>query len=324
MYKKLCIIMMSAVLFFTLTACGKSEAATNADNLIVAIGEVTLNSEKDIIAAEEAVANLEEEDQKQLEFLDTLGNARIAYNGLLIEQVEKAIDNIGEVTLESDQVIKDARALYEEQADSTKEDIKNYNALQKAENTLSNLKIAEVEKLISEIGVVTLDAEDRYIAANTLFQKLSKDEKEAVSNFDVLDSAKETLWQLKKEIAEEEAAAEAAKKEKERNETLDQLMDQLSQLKDQKTIDIDGKQIWQVHASSSAIHFIASYKGTGNFIIKLLDSNQDFVALVVNEIGDYDVDKTISNLTIDDMYYIEIECSYGSWTCSWTGTYGVW
>ena len=56
--------------------------------------------------------------------------------------------------------------------------------------------------------------------------------------------------------------------------------------------------------------------------IKILDSNQDFFDLVVNEIGDYIIDKTIYGLVPDEMYYIQIECTEGSWSCSWTGTYG--
>ncbi len=206
-------------LVFTLAACGKSKAATNADNLIMAIGEVTLKSEEAIIAAEEAVANLEEKDQKQLEFMQTLDDSRIAYNNLLVERVELAIDNIGEVTLESEQTIKDTRELYEEQSENIKESVKNCDVLQNAEKHLSELKVSEVERLISEIGEVTLNAEDRYITANTSFQKLSKDEKAAVSNSDMLDNAEETLSQLKAERKE----AEAAKKEKEKKTAISKL-----------------------------------------------------------------------------------------------------
>ena len=92
--------------------------------------------------------------------------------------------------------------------------------------------------------------------------------------------------------------------------------------RDIKTIDTGGKQIWQVYAKSSELHFTGSFRGSGYFGIKILDSNQDFFALVANEIGDYNVDKSVYGLTPDEMYYIQIECTDGSWTCSWTGTYG--
>lgn len=93
-------------------------------------------------------------------------------------------------------------------------------------------------------------------------------------------------------------------------------------LKDEKTIDSNGKQIWKVYAKSSELHFYGTFRGNGYFGIKILDSNQDFVATVVNEIGDYDVDKSIYDLIPDEMYYIQIECTDGSWNCYWTGTYG--
>lgn len=91
---------------------------------------------------------------------------------------------------------------------------------------------------------------------------------------------------------------------------------------DKKTVDSNGKQIWQVYAKSSELHFTGSFRGDGYFGIKILDSNQDFFALVANEIGDYNVDKSVYGLIPNEMYYIQIECTEGSWTCSWTGTYG--
>ena len=51
----------------------------------------------------------------------------------------------------------------------------------------------------------------------------------------------------------------------------------------------------------------------------MLDSNQDHYKLVANEIGTYRVDKSV-RVTAGSMYYIEIECTRGSWTVSWTGT----
>ena len=53
-------------LCLALTGCGQSEEAKGADELIAAIGEVTLESEAQIIEAEEAVAALSEEDRNSL------------------------------------------------------------------------------------------------------------------------------------------------------------------------------------------------------------------------------------------------------------------
>lgn len=83
----------------------------------------------------------------------------------------------------------------------------------------------------------------------------------------------------------------------------------------QKIVDSNGKQIWKVHISNS-FHMSVTYKGTGNFIVKLSNSNQDLVTVLANEIGDYVLNKTVS-VPGDGWYYLEIYCSHGSWTGNW-------
>lgn len=95
-----------------------------------------------------------------------------------------------------------------------------------------------------------------------------------------------------------------------------------SGLSDMLIIDETGKQIWKVYAKSNEFHFKASCSGPGYFGIKLLDSNQDFYALVMNETGSYELDKSIYGLIEGEMYYIQVEFSRGTITYSWSGTYG--
>ena len=59
-------ILIALILCVVLCSC-KSKDATAADDMILAIGEVTLDSEQDIIQAENAVNALEDKDYKQLE-----------------------------------------------------------------------------------------------------------------------------------------------------------------------------------------------------------------------------------------------------------------
>lgn len=91
-------------------------------------------------------------------------------------------------------------------------------------------------------------------------------------------------------------------------------------LKDELTIDTDGKQIWKVYLFDGTFSFEGTYRGSGNFIVTLLDDNQDFVSLICNEIGDYNVDKTV--YSTEGWHYLKIEWSYGSWNANWYGTYG--
>lgn len=91
--------------------------------------------------------------------------------------------------------------------------------------------------------------------------------------------------------------------------------------KDEKITEIDGKTVWKVQAASSKIHFKGSYTGSGNFIVQLQDDNQNLEELVCNEIGDHKLDKSVS-VTKGKTYYIQVECSRGTWTVNWTGTGG--
>ena len=64
----------------------------------------------------------------------------------------------------------------------------------------------------------------------------------------------------------------------------------------------------------------ADYSGSGNFIIWLLDSNQEEYDLLCNEIGTYKLD-TSRNIP-EGYYYIKVEWNGGSWDAQWWGTYG--
>ncbi len=100
--KRVWILTLALVMAWSLSACGKSEAAQGVDDQIAAIGEVTLDSESKIAEAEEALAGLAEEDQEQVEGAEDLAKARTAYDALVVEEM---INAIGTVTLESGDAI---------------------------------------------------------------------------------------------------------------------------------------------------------------------------------------------------------------------------
>ena len=161
-----------AVMCLSLCSCGKSQAATNADNMILEIGEVTLKSGDKIADAEEAVSNLKESEYKQLEQISILEEARTTYDRLVeekriadnnkaISEIETAIDSIGVVTLEQESAIASARTLYDKGNNDVKAGITNYEVLEQAEAELSNLKVQNVISLIDQIGQVTLDSGEK-------------------------------------------------------------------------------------------------------------------------------------------------------------------
>ena len=65
--KKYLLVLLALALMLSMTACGKSEAAQAADDLIAAIGTVTLDSAAAIEAAEDAVAALRDKEKDTLE-----------------------------------------------------------------------------------------------------------------------------------------------------------------------------------------------------------------------------------------------------------------
>lgn len=139
-----------------------------------------------------------------------------AQNDEDVQSTISAIDAIGEVSLDSDSSIYNAEAKYEALTDRQKKAVSNYDTLVAARNSYNNLieaEIAKVEKAISGIGEVTLEKASIIDDANSLYQSLPNDAKEQVSNYDVLQSALDTIADLKKKHDEEVKALEKRKAE---------------------------------------------------------------------------------------------------------------
>lgn len=211
--KRALLILIIAVMCLSLCSCGKSEAATNADNMILEIGEVTLESGDKIADAEEAVSNLKESEYKQLEQISILEEARTTYDRLVeekriadnnkaISEIESAIDAIGVVTLEQESAVTSARTLYDRGNDDVKAGITNYEVLEQAEAELSNLKVRNVISLIDQIGQVTLDSGEKIDAAKAAYNALTSGEKEQVTNSANIEAASTRLAELKEQEKE--------------------------------------------------------------------------------------------------------------------------
>ena len=76
--KKTISLLLALVLCLTLVACGKSEEASAVDEMILAIGEVSVNSKDDIKKAEDAYNALSEKDKKSVENYSLLADAKAA------------------------------------------------------------------------------------------------------------------------------------------------------------------------------------------------------------------------------------------------------
>ena len=310
-------VALMTIVCFSLCSC-KSRDAVAADNMILAIGEVTLDSKANIIEAEDAVESLSMEDYKQLEYIDELEKAKETY------EAKQVVDLIGKIPDSIDvfsyNAIHTARSAYDKCTDEGKTQVNNYDDLVRAEEKFSKAKIENAIQAIDRVETATTNTNPNInmtmliTAANNAYNQLSDEEQSQVTNYTgFLEISKK--WEAE---VEEQRAQQMEQLIKESPMTNDYYNDYKAS---KKTVDIDGKQIWQVYAASNEVHFTGKYQGTGNFIIKILDDNQDFFDLVVNEIGDYNLDKRVYGLEPDEMYYFQIQWSYGTWSLRWDGIY---
>ena len=133
------------------------KAAKAVDDMIDAIGEVTLESEGAIDAARAAYEALTEAQQAEVKSYDKLTAAEARLADLkAAKPVDDMIDAIGEVTLESEGAIAAARAAYEELTEAQQAEVKNYDKLTAAEAAYARL-LAEQSKRLQEIYKTTGD-----------------------------------------------------------------------------------------------------------------------------------------------------------------------
>ncbi len=224
---EVCFVSSPAYAEVTVESSGPSAdeiAAAEVEEKIDAIGTVTLDSEDAIAEAREAYDALTETQKALVENYATLTAAEETYDELVAEvekaaadeaaatAVEEKIDAIGTVTLDSEDVIAEAREAYDSLTDEQKELVDNYSTLTVAETELASLKDDEaaantVEDLIDAIGTVTLNSANDIEAAREAYDALTDNQKELVENYDDLVAAEETYEEL---VAEAEAADEEA------------------------------------------------------------------------------------------------------------------
>lgn len=206
--KKRALLILVLAASLLLCACGKSEAAAAADEQIASIGEVTLESEAAIAAAEAAVDALEEKDRESLDNTKLLQTAREEYDRLVEEQrlaeiaaVETAISSIGKVDLNSGDAIAAARSAFDGCDGALRERVSNADVLAASEETYAELMAAQAaEKVTEQINAigeeVTLESEPAIREARSAYDALDDLAKGKV-NTQALAAAENQLRELK-------------------------------------------------------------------------------------------------------------------------------
>ena len=121
------------------------------------------------------------------------------------------IDEIGDVTLDSDEAIGDALSAYDGLSDSQKEFVENYDVLVDAQETLDGLveeqkkanqvRANEVVALIDAIGTVSLKSEGAVTKARKAYEALTSAQQMLVSNKPALIDAENKIEELKKQMS---------------------------------------------------------------------------------------------------------------------------
>ena len=196
MKTKRCIgVLLILALMLTLCGCGMSGEAKAAQELIDAIGDVTLESGDAIASAEEAVDALSDKDRERLTGLDALTKAREEFDALSdtdkVAGVEAMIAGIGSVDLDSRSAIDAAKAAYDGLDDRLKESVGNAGQIEAAEAAYAEAcqaaDAAAVEEAIAAIGEVTTDSGEAIENAKALY--LPAETQAKVDNIAALDEA---------------------------------------------------------------------------------------------------------------------------------------
>ena len=174
---------------------------------IDALGDITLASEEAIAEARAAYNALTDLQKMQVNNYETLQKAEeklaeLKEDAAKVKAVESQIDALGDITLDNEDAITEARAAYDALTDAQKAQVSNYEALQKAEEKLAELKedvakVKDVESKIDAIGTdITLESKGAIAEARAAYDALTDAQKAQVSNYEALQKAEEEFASL--------------------------------------------------------------------------------------------------------------------------------
>ncbi|MBR3975566.1 MAG: hypothetical protein IKJ88_06880 [Clostridia bacterium] len=211
--KRIVALSLILVMALSLFGCGKSKAAGAFDDLVKAIGTVSLESEAAIVEAENAYNALTDEEKESVAKSNTsLAEMRAEYERLVeqdakIKAVVALVDAIGEVTVDSNEAISAAEAAYEALSEEEKgmvadvaQKLAEYR--EKYDTEMVAARVEEVTNAIDAIGTVSVAGKEKVTTARELYDALSDAEKKLVTNFSALEDAEaelEKLWEAEKQ-----------------------------------------------------------------------------------------------------------------------------
>lgn len=127
------------------------QAAEIEDSISAAVSNVTVNSSESIAEAAKAYNNAPVEVQEKVSNYDTLIVAQQQVSKLRVEGVEKLIDAIGNISLESNTALTEAVDAYKALSSDEKAAVANFDVLTNALEEFKSLRKEEANKLLSSM-----------------------------------------------------------------------------------------------------------------------------------------------------------------------------
>jgi len=183
-------------LCFGLCACGKSSRAKKADELILAIGEVTLENCYAVEEAQNFYDTLTDEQKAEVENYNLLRRAQETLESLeKIAAVESDINAIGTVTIDSEAFISAAQSAVASLSEAEKKMVSNLD-------TLGDAQIKYVEILIDVVGPVSVDSGEKIAKAQNYYDMLTSEQQEKVTNYAALEQVREEIERINAALPE--------------------------------------------------------------------------------------------------------------------------
>lgn len=164
--------------------------AALVDELIAAIGEVTLDSGDAIKEARYAYDGLSDIQKSLVQHPEILEESEQKYDELCAAEVVAAIASMGEITTDSLELLQKIQTMYDSLTENQKTFVTNYGKLQEAVVQYENLLAAQsVVEMIAGIGEVTLESKTVITETIEAYNQLTAEQQVLVSNYELLLAA---------------------------------------------------------------------------------------------------------------------------------------
>ena len=166
-----------------MTGCGKSKEAQAVDDQIVAIGEVSLESDELIIAAENAYSALSGDDKDSVEGYEKLKAAREEYDKLVEEQKPLRIsDKIKAVNEDPVSYSKDDIKKIVDEFDSLTDDQKENVESKNLVNNIRNLDVDKIRDCKQAVDKISESSSiEEAASAYKMYQSLNSSDKKFIN-----------------------------------------------------------------------------------------------------------------------------------------------